>query len=617
MIKAFVHGLMGVMVSVFFALFSCISLAQEVGSFSLQELKPHPRLFLTTERLKNIKSSINSDSYAQAVFSKLMKEASLIPHETTVGSSERIPGKSLPSREIQRRVVLLSGLYLITGDQNMAEQATREMLAASNLKNWDPQQFLEVSEITFALAVGYDWLYDVLSAKDKTIIQTAILQKGLYEGLTDFRNNGWWTKADFNWNIVCNAGLVIGALAIMENNTEIANDILQRASLSLQVALKTFGPDGGWKEGPMYWRYASRYLVYYLDGLKTALDIDSEITRQAGIAGTGLFRLHAMGPSGKPFNFADSNERVGPAPQMFWFAHTFQMGAFAEAERAWTKNISEIFHLIWSALDIPKAHQMDLNRLFSGINTAVMRSSWDNDSFYAALKGSDNSAFSHAHLDAGSFVIDAMGQRWISELPPPSYFLPEVFGDKRWGSYRLGTKGHNTLLLNGEGQYLSAPSEIVAFEPNQDTPFAILDLTAPYRKRIRSLLRGIFMNSTGVLVQDEIASSEPVSMTWRAHTSATVTLNGNSAVLEQGGKKMRMQILSPETASLQISSIPVEQPEDVAAEEGIQFKVIEFNVPRSTGTIHIAVAFSRFEEPSFIQPAASLRKLVESNAGKQ
>ena len=43
---------------------------------------------------------------------------------------------------------------------------------------------------------------------------------------------------------------------------------------SIVLAMKTFGPDGGWPEGPGYWNYATAYNIFYLAALETALGTD-------------------------------------------------------------------------------------------------------------------------------------------------------------------------------------------------------------------------------------------------------------------------------------------------------------------------------------------------------
>lgn len=57
----------------------------------------------------------------------------------------------------------------------------------------------------------------------------------------------------------------------------------------------------------------------------------------------------------------------------------------------------------------------------------------------------------HSSLDLGSFVLDADGLRWATDLGPDDYNLPGYFDTKkgtaspRWKYYRLNNRSNNTL----------------------------------------------------------------------------------------------------------------------------------------------------------------------------
>ena len=63
------------------------------------------------------------------------------------------------SRAALRRISTLAGLYRLDGDHRKADRARLEMLAAAAFPDWNPSHFLDVAEMTNALAIGYDWLY--------------------------------------------------------------------------------------------------------------------------------------------------------------------------------------------------------------------------------------------------------------------------------------------------------------------------------------------------------------------------------------------------------------------------------------------------------------------------
>ena len=53
----------------------------------------------------------------------------------------------------------------MTSEKKYLNRAVKEMLAVSAFSDWNPSHFLDVAEMTMAVSIGYDWLYDGLSAR--------------------------------------------------------------------------------------------------------------------------------------------------------------------------------------------------------------------------------------------------------------------------------------------------------------------------------------------------------------------------------------------------------------------------------------------------------------------
>ena len=64
------------------------------------------------------------------------------------------------------------------------------MLSAARFEDWNPTHFLDVAEMTFALAIGYDWLHAQLEDAARNEIAAAIIQKGVSLPFTT-RHHGW------------------------------------------------------------------------------------------------------------------------------------------------------------------------------------------------------------------------------------------------------------------------------------------------------------------------------------------------------------------------------------------------------------------------------------------
>jgi hypothetical protein len=194
-----------------------------------------------------------------------------------------------------------------------------------------------------------------------------------------------------------------------------------------------------------------------------------------------------------------------------------------------------------------------------------MRSSWtDANGLYVAMKGGNivghqtrkyivyyagshlSSFNSDGNIDAGDFVLDALGERWAGELCQNNYLSPKYFSSEaqdsdRWLYYRCRTEGQNTILYNSSNQMVDA-TPVITFATTNDvqksldypdnstrSAFWIANLTNAYGGTdIKRGLR-ILDQRTQVLIQDEITNAT-VKSQWRMHTNASITLSSGNQV---------------------------------------------------------------------------------------
>ena len=209
-----------------------------------------------------------------------------------------------------------------------------------------------------------------------------MIEKGLKPGLEVYAKNGWWAKSEYNWNQVCNGGMIVGALAIAETDPSYAERIVPAAVKSLPLALKSYGPDGAWGEGPGYWSYATHYTAYGLTALDTALGSTFGLLEIDGLSKAGCFPIYTAGPTGLYLNFADVGERSArrPMPCMFWLARTFHNPLYAYSEHEQIAGgAASAAHLVWYTARPPaRAVRKQLDYYFRGpVEVVTMRSAWD------------------------------------------------------------------------------------------------------------------------------------------------------------------------------------------------------------------------------------------------
>ena len=519
----------------------------------------HPRLMVSDDQVARVKQLIQTDALAGETFTKLKAEGEKLLVDRTAEYKLIGPRLLDESRRAVKTISTTAGLYRLTGDARYAERARREMLAVCAFQDWHPPHFLDTAEMTNAVAIGYDWTYDRLSAEDRATIRNAIVEKGLNAGLEQYEKKTFWTRANHNWAQVCAGGMTAGALAIADEDRQTASKIIELTRETIARPMAEFAPDGGWIEGPGYWDYATRYTVFYLSALETALGTDFGFLKQPGFANTGMFYIHSIGPTRKSFNFADAHDDLGTAPQLFWLASHVDRPLYAAWERAMNAKNFDIFHLLWFNPDgtWPGDRPPALDAQFKRVNVAYFRSAWaDPNAWYVAFKGGDNTA-NHAHLDLGSFVLDAMGNRWAVDLGSDDYNLPGYFGPQRFTYYRLRTEGHNTLTIDGRNQDAKAKAPLIAFASSPQRAWSIADLSEGYPRVAKSVRRGIeLLDRRRVLVQDEIDLTKSADVAWRMHTPSSVAPSddGAAAMLTQANAKLFLRILSPKNARFEVEA---------------------------------------------------------------
>jgi hypothetical protein len=258
--------------------------------------------------------------------------------------------------------------------------------------------------------------------------------------------------------------------------------------------------------------------------------------------------VYFVGPTNRTFNFADAGDGAGSHPSMFFLARTFKQPLWAWHQRERMR--SSALDLLWYVAEGqgPAAAGLPPHKYFRKDNIVFLRSAWeDPKAIWVGFKGGDNRA-NHSHLDLGTFVLDALGERWAEDLGGDNYNLPAYFGGKRWTYYRLRTESHNTLLLGGENQPHKAKAPITAFTASKDDARAVADLSAAY-PMATSVRRGVAMlGRTCVLIQDEVRADQPLDVLWGMVTRAKVRPQGAGVVLEKNGKRLYGRILAPEGA---------------------------------------------------------------------
>lgn len=540
----------------------------------LKTLKPnHPRLLATADDFAAIKKRIENDPLMKQWHDKLLKQAVSLEKQQPIKMDIRINGTRAVlqgTAQLRNNMYLLGMLYQLHKEQKYADLAWRDMQVAIDTPDWNPRHFLGVAETTRALAIGYDWLYDALTPEQRKAVEDAILEKAFTFALATYRGqyiHGWWPAVTTNWNQVCNGGIGMGALAIADKHPEIAGEILTNVVRLLPIAMHEYAPDGAWPEGIAYWGYGGSFNVQIIASLDTALDTDFGLADMPGYGRTPWFPILLTGPSNLAFNYGDSPAVTrSNSPDMLWFANRFNEPYFA---RHYLKQAQgSVLDLLWynakilipdkqaQAPALPNDHRFGKVDIFTFTNDLA-----DPDATWLAFKAGNN-AFNHSHLDLGSFVLDALGQRFVVDLGSDSYELPTYFHAKRWTYFRTRAESHNTLQINPTdkpGQDVKARAKVLSYEVKNDGSgaTATIDLTDAYQQQHpapANVTRTFTRNGTNVVIEDVIQPpAQNTTVGWHMYTPAKIELTDDGALLALKDKTLKVRIVSPVGGKFEVS----------------------------------------------------------------
>ncbi|MGB8169562.1 MAG: PA14 domain-containing protein, partial [Chthoniobacteraceae bacterium] len=538
----------------------------------------HPRMFATAERFAKLRATWQSATASQPKTwaANAITSADTILTQAPVTYSQDVRGTILDqSRTVKDRMYKLGVAWQLTGNSAYAERAWTELNQVADntlFPDWHPAHFLDTSEMTHACAVGYDWFYQYWTQPRRDTIRNAIITKGLNAGLSQYTSNvGWSQSTGNNWNMVCNGGMIMGALAVGTESESLTENIINRALNSTRPVWKHFTTDNGnWYEGPGYWGYTTEYGIRMFAALEWVLGSDFGISATADISEAGLSQIHARGTSNVIFNYADAGAGGGSRGPVFqWFARRYgqpvydwwnNQGSGGALDALWWNDSTST--LLSTNAQPDMAFHGDAGTAFQPQEMVTMRGKWnDSRGTFIACKGGQMGA-DHGDLDAGTFVLDALGKRWFHDLGSDDYALPNYFNDTssstaidRWDYYRLRSEGQNTLVINPSANadmVLNAVAPLIAYqsEPGGTGSFAIHDLTPVY-SGMSKVWRGtrLLGARNEVLVQDEIQAGTGKTVWWFAHytvptTTVTIDPDGTSALMTQGAERMWVKIVS-------------------------------------------------------------------------
>lgn len=519
----------------------------------------HPRVMINQEIYDRVVYNYANDADVKQWGDQIIAEADDLLAKAAPTYTLQSNQLLIVSRDVYQRTQRLAMAYILTKDATYAEGLYDVLEAAGNFPDWNSQHFLDVAEMTCAFAIGYDWLYDYWSDTQKAFLSQKIYEYGLVPAYAayygDLGSDGWWTPGnETNWNVVCNGGTLMGAVAIFEQYPDMCSDMIAMQLRDVETMMNQFYPDGAWFEGIIYWEYTMAYTVNMLSTLEACFGTDFNLSKTPGLSNSIYFDMAGDGSVGLN-NFHDSKTEHETTNTYFWLSNKYdlpgvtnvRLSRFASGAATPTP-----FDLLWYDTSIKGTDfYLPKDTYMRGVEFVAMRNSWiDNDGAWLSYHGGVAEA-NHSHLDTGTFVFDLGGVRWAQDLGGDNYQLPGYFGDLKHTYYRLRPEGHNVYVIdpdNKEGQVLGHFAEVETLVSKERGAYSVLDMTPAYATWVNQARRGYMLaddRRSGV-IRDEIEfNQEGREFWWFMHTPTNAEIeivDKNTAYITSKGKTLKFMI---------------------------------------------------------------------------
>jgi len=360
----------------------------------------------------------------------------------------------------------------------------------------------------------------------------------------------FWSQREhgFNWRIMTCGESGLAALGVECPDRD---EIVKFALEGVADILDRVPPDGDWEEGPGYWGATLLFGLRFALALRRATEGRIDLFTHPALRATADYFTCITLPDGSVFNYADNSPRISPTV-MHLLARALGCG-----------------HLAWTARRIGHQSAADLlfddpslesqepgdelkTRVFATTGVAVAREDWSEDAMYAALK-SGPTAVGHSHLDIQSFIVWKGAPLIVDSgyWPYASFlgFFDSAPGGKRWDFDSNASVGHNTVLVDGQGQTCSpeCAGRIIASGAEEGLSFFVSEAADAYPGLVTKFRRWlVYVPPDVLLVYDELASDSARHWEWLLHAGGALHAERVASVIENEGVQLSLTRLLPE-----------------------------------------------------------------------
>ena len=525
----------------------------------------HPRLYVRPEQVAEFKARFKTDLKDE--YKKLVDRCEWIlkqkiePAEPNAYEGERGQPKYTASwrrayghaTRVSTYMSELAFGWLMTGNEKYLAESKRLL---AGILSWDPAGTSSMRyndeagmPILRHLARGYTFLHDALTPEERAKCIAVMTARGdetqkrllriLYRPFDSHANRMFYFFGE-------------AAIAFLGDIPQ-AKDWLYFSLLYFFTNYPVWGDeDGGWHEGPWYWRGYMTSFVDWGDVMKNILRLPPLC--KPYFKNVGYFLLYSEPPGTTGFGWGDFAENfrdqhgvecmtvfAALSGNPYWQWHVEQTRKAADPKKM--PHVHPYVSLLRATYPTVKAKApTDLvpSRLFRGSGIAVMNTTLlaAADDVQIQFKcGSQRGTGSHGYESANTFLLSAYGDRLLIKSG-----TRDSYGSKFHRDFMWDTQSQNNIMVNGKGQRKHSYTRIGRMLEFSTTPE--LDRVVgeagdcypgqPLKRYTREIL---FRKPSAILVIDRLEASEPVTLDYLLHAQQKFELKDQHdiAVVRQHG----------------------------------------------------------------------------------
>lgn len=553
----------------------------------------HPRLWLNQDKVQEFQEELKKDNnycafnqfydksvseYTGKIF---MKEPLPYP-----GHKRVIPLWRQNYMDCQEALCHIRSLTvggILTKDQELISQAKMALL---EMTSWDTDGPTKrdyndecAFRVAYALAFGYDWLYDELSEEERAQVLEVLFTRTKQVADHIIVNTRIHYSLYDSHAVRSLASVIVPCCIAMLGEKEEAKKWLDYAIEYFNVIYTPWGgQDGGWAEGPAYWTTGMAFVTDALNMIKSFLDID--IYQRPFFKKTGDFPLYCNPVDTYRTSFCDQSNlgdypghkvafnirqfagTTGNREYQWYYDQVFKREPEINQEfynKGWWDFYYDNMTYLYDYGDRELEGQEEVKSVawFKDIGWVAINEQMKTfeDHIFFLTKSSPYGSISHSQADQNTFVLWAYGEPLIVTS---GYYIG--FNSSMHREWRRQTKSANTLLIRGQGQYagmdkvkqLRAKGQIVAVEETSSGVYIKEDGTLAYLEQVpdlKSYIREIYeVDHRYFVLVDTVETDELSDIDWNLHSLAPFDIFENNFTIhgEKAGLKGSLVYCSSE-----------------------------------------------------------------------